>query len=50
MTEIKDTDWAYAAGFVDGEGCIAVQMTSFGRRCTRPERSIGSGYPELRLF
>ena len=22
--EIKDTDWAYAAGFVDGEGCIAI--------------------------
>jgi hypothetical protein len=22
--EPKDTDWAYAAGFVDGEGCIAV--------------------------
>jgi hypothetical protein len=24
MHEINDTDWAYAAGFVDGEGCIAV--------------------------
>ena len=24
MTEIKVTDWAYAAGFVDGEGCIAI--------------------------
>jgi hypothetical protein len=24
MTEILDTDWAYAAAFVDGEGCIAV--------------------------
>jgi len=24
MAEIKDTDGAYAAGFVDGEGCIAV--------------------------
>ncbi|HEV2139599.1 MAG TPA: hypothetical protein VGT01_00275 [Candidatus Dormibacteraeota bacterium] len=24
MSEIKDTDWAYAAGFVDGEGCIAI--------------------------
>jgi hypothetical protein len=23
-TEIRDTDWAYAAGFVDGEGCIAI--------------------------
>jgi hypothetical protein len=22
--EIQTTDWAYAAGFVDGEGCIAV--------------------------
>ena len=24
MTEPKATDWAYAAGFVDGEGCIAI--------------------------
>src|SRR5437660_129608 len=24
MPEISDTDWAYAAGFVDGEGCIAI--------------------------
>jgi hypothetical protein len=24
MRETSDTDWAYAAGFVDGEGCIAV--------------------------
>jgi len=24
MPEIKATDWAYAAGFVDGEGCIAI--------------------------
>ena len=24
MTDIKDTDWAYAAGLVDGEGCIAI--------------------------
>ncbi|HEX2646847.1 MAG TPA: hypothetical protein VHO95_06440, partial [Candidatus Dormibacteraeota bacterium] len=24
MPEIKETDWAYAAGFVDGEGCIAI--------------------------
>src|SRR5205807_3226561 len=24
MPEIRDTDWAYAAGFVDGEGCIAI--------------------------
>ena len=28
MSEIKDTDWAYAAGFVDGEGCIAITRTS----------------------
>jgi len=24
VAKIKDTDWAYAAGFVDGEGCIAI--------------------------
>jgi hypothetical protein len=24
LGEPQDTDWAYAAGFVDGEGCIAV--------------------------
>ncbi len=24
MPEIRDTDWAYVAGLVDGEGCIAV--------------------------
>ena len=24
MADLKATDWAYAAGFVDGEGCIAV--------------------------
>jgi hypothetical protein len=24
MAEIRETDWAYAAGFVDGEGCIAI--------------------------
>ena len=24
MSEPLDTDWAYAAGFVDGEGCIAI--------------------------
>jgi len=24
LPEPSDTDWAYAAGFVDGEGCIAV--------------------------
>ena len=24
MADVKDTDWAYAAGFVDGEGCIAI--------------------------
>jgi hypothetical protein len=30
MTEILDTDWAYAAAFVDGEGCIAI-VRSFVR-------------------
>jgi hypothetical protein len=24
VTEPSDTDWAYAAAFVDGEGCIAI--------------------------
>jgi len=24
VSGIKETDWAYAAGFVDGEGCIAI--------------------------
>jgi hypothetical protein len=24
LGEPQDTDWAYAAGFVDGEGCIAI--------------------------
>jgi len=32
MPEIKDTDWAYAAGFVDGEGCIAVTRTFVASR------------------
>ena len=32
MTEIKDTDWAYAAGFVDGEGCIAIARSFKPRR------------------
>ena len=27
MPEITDTDWAYAAGFVDGEGCIAISRS-----------------------
>jgi hypothetical protein len=30
MTEVLDTDWAYAAAFVDGEGCIAI-VRSFVR-------------------
>lgn len=34
MIEIKDTDWAYAAGFVDGEGCIAI-VRSFTPRGNR---------------
>jgi len=32
VPEIKDTDWAYAAGFVDGEGCIAVTRSFVPRR------------------
>ena len=32
MPEIKDTDWAYAAGFVDGEGCIAISRSFEPRR------------------
>ena len=32
MTEIKDTDWAYAAGFVDSEGCIAIARLFKPRR------------------
>lgn len=27
MPEPSETDWAYAAGFVDGEGCIAVSRS-----------------------
>lgn len=32
MTEPSETDWAYAAGFVDGEGCIAVVRSFEPRR------------------
>jgi hypothetical protein len=32
LTDIKDTDWAYAAGFVDGEGCIAVTRSFSAQR------------------
>jgi len=32
MPEPSDTDWAYAAGFVDGEGCIAVVRSFEPRR------------------
>src|SRR5258708_15487011 len=32
MPEPSDTDWAYAAGFVDGEGCIAVVRAFEPRR------------------
>lgn len=39
MAEIKDTDWAYAAGFVDGEGCIAVTR-SYVRRLERFQYSV----------
>jgi hypothetical protein len=34
LAEPKPTDWAYAAGFVDGEGCIAVTR-SFSDRSRR---------------
>jgi len=33
LPQPSDTDWAYAAGFVDGEGCIAVT------RCFVPSRA-----------
>jgi hypothetical protein len=32
MPEPSDTDWAYAAGFVDGEGCIAIVRSFEPRR------------------
>ena len=32
MPEVKDTDWAYAAGFVDGEGCLAVTRSFIPKR------------------
>jgi len=32
MPEPSDTDWAYAAGFVDGEGCIAIVRSFVPRR------------------
>jgi hypothetical protein len=34
VAEPQDTDWAYAAGFVDGEGCIAV-VRSFVQKSNR---------------
>jgi hypothetical protein len=34
LAQPQDTDWAYAAGFVDGEGCIAV-VRSFVPRSDR---------------
>ena len=34
LSEPTDTDWAYAAGLVDGEGCIAV-VRYFGPRRAR---------------
>ena len=37
--EPKDTDWAYAAGFVDGEGCIAV-VRSFVRSSDRYQYGV----------
>jgi hypothetical protein len=32
MPEPADTDWAYAAGFVDGEGSIAIVRSSVPAR------------------
>ena len=32
MTDVKETDWAYAAGFVDGEGCIAISRSFVSTR------------------
>ncbi len=32
MSDVKDTDWAYAAGFVDGEGCIAISRSYVPKR------------------
>lgn len=32
MAEPEPTDWAYAAGFVDGEGCISVSRSFEPRR------------------
>src|SRR5438132_10447781 len=32
MADVKDTDWAYAAGFVDGEGYIAISRSFEPRR------------------
>jgi hypothetical protein len=32
VSEIKETDWAYAAGFVDGEGCIAITREYVAKR------------------
>jgi hypothetical protein len=32
LAEPEATDWAYAAGFVDGEGCIAVVRSFVGAR------------------
>jgi hypothetical protein len=32
VSEIKEADWAYAAGFVDGEGCIAIVRSFAPRR------------------
>jgi hypothetical protein len=32
VAEPEPTDWAYAAGFVDGEGCIAITRTFLAAR------------------
>ncbi len=39
MAEPEATDWAYAAGFVDGEGCIAV-VRSLSKRSGRYQYGV----------
>jgi hypothetical protein len=35
MDTVSDTDWAYLAGFIDGEGCIIANPTN-RRTCFKP--------------
>ena len=37
---LQPADWAYAAAFVDGEGCIAITRSSY----------VGPRYPEGRFY